>query len=126
MPREPFDALDDLRKEALSQLAFGQLQDEVPGMPNEAPPGLEEPLLETRQRPALDGEGQDQPAQEIAEVVGDNPEERATLTGPEPVTGEPGPAGGGFPLLDPAACSGLDSDAGWRADFLLGRILVPG
>ena len=69
-------------------MAVSQLQDEVPGMPNEAPAGLEEPLLETRQRPALDGEGQDQPAQEIAEVVGDNPEEQADLIGPEPVTGE--------------------------------------
>ena len=29
-------------------MAFGQLQDEVPGMPNEAPAGLEEPLLETQ------------------------------------------------------------------------------
>jgi hypothetical protein len=29
MPREPLHAPDDLRKWALSQLAFGQLQDEV-------------------------------------------------------------------------------------------------
>jgi hypothetical protein len=28
MPCEPLDAPDDLRKQALSQLAFGQLQDE--------------------------------------------------------------------------------------------------
>ena len=46
LPRESFDAPDDLRKQALSQLALGQLQDEVPGMPNEASPGLEQPLLE--------------------------------------------------------------------------------
>jgi len=36
MPREPLDAPDDLRKQALSQLAFGQLQDEVPVMSNPA------------------------------------------------------------------------------------------
>ena len=82
-------------------MALGQLKDEVPGMSNEASAGLEEPMLETRPRPALDGEGQDQPAQEIAEVVGDNPEEQADLIGPEPVTGESGPVGGGFALLDP-------------------------
>jgi len=32
MPRKPLDAPDDLRKQALSQLALAQLQDEVPGM----------------------------------------------------------------------------------------------
>ena len=47
-------------------------------MPNEAATGLEEPLLETRQRPALNAERQDQPAQEIAEVIGDDPEEYRT------------------------------------------------
>jgi len=41
MPGEPLDAPDDLRKQALSQLAFGQLQDEVPGMSDEASAGLE-------------------------------------------------------------------------------------
>ncbi len=101
VPCESLDASENLPKEGPRQVAFGQLQEEVPGMPNEAPAGLEEPLLETRQRPGLDGEGQDQPAQEIAEVVGDNPEEQADLIGPEPVTGEPGPVGGGFALLDP-------------------------
>ena len=44
-------------------------------MPNEAATGLEEPLLETRQGPTLDGQGQGQSAQEVAEVVGDDPEE---------------------------------------------------
>ncbi len=39
-------------------------------MSDEAPAGLEEPLLETRHRPVLSGEGQDQSAQEIAEIVG--------------------------------------------------------
>jgi len=41
MPCEPLDAPNDLRKQALSQPAFGQLQDEVPGMPDEASAGLE-------------------------------------------------------------------------------------
>lgn len=38
---EPLDAPDDLRKQALSQLAFGQLQDEASGMSDEASAGLE-------------------------------------------------------------------------------------
>ena len=74
MPPELLDAPEDLPKEALCQVAFGQLQDEVPGMSDEPPAGLEEPLLETRQGPVLDGDGQDEPPQKIAEVVGDDPE----------------------------------------------------
>ena len=57
-------------------MAFGKLEDEGPRMPDEPPTGLEQPLLEARQRPALDVEGQDQQAQEIAEIVSDHPEEQ--------------------------------------------------
>ena len=52
-------------------------------MPDQATTGLEQPLLEARQRPALDSSRQDQPPQEIAEVVGDDPEEQPHLVGPE-------------------------------------------
>jgi hypothetical protein len=38
---EPLDAPDDLRKQPLSQLAFGQLHDEVPGMSDDASAGLD-------------------------------------------------------------------------------------
>ena len=44
-------------------------------MPDQATAGLEEPLLEARQRPTLDGARKAQPAQEIAEIVGDDREE---------------------------------------------------
>ncbi len=71
MPRESLNAPEDLPKERRCQVALGQLENEVPGVPNEAPAGLEQTLLETRQRPALDGERQDQPTHEIAEVVRD-------------------------------------------------------
>ena len=70
-------------------------------MADQAPTGLEQPLLETREGPALDGDGQDQPAQQIAEVVGDHPEPQSDLVGPEPVARELGPVGGGLALLDP-------------------------
>src|SRR6266849_4381985 len=39
IPCELLDAPDDLREQALSQLAFGQLQDEVPGISHEASTG---------------------------------------------------------------------------------------
>ena len=75
MPRESLDAPEDLPKETPCQRAFGKLEDEVPGMPDEAPAGLEQPLLETREGPALDGDGQDEPPQQIAKVVGDDRQE---------------------------------------------------
>ena len=59
------------------------------------------PLLEAGQGPTLDGRGQDEPAQEIAEVGGDAAEQQVNLVGPEPITGKPGPVGGGFAPLDP-------------------------
>ena len=48
MPRESLDAPENLPKKRRRQVAFGKLEDEVPSMPDEAPPGLEEPLLEAR------------------------------------------------------------------------------
>ena len=43
-------------------MTFSELEDEVARVSDEAPAGLEEPLLQARQRPALDGDGQDEPA----------------------------------------------------------------
>src|SRR5438876_4559703 len=55
-------------------------------------------LLQARQRPALDGDRQNEPTQQIAEVVGDHPEEQPDLIGSEAVAGEAGPMGD---FLDP-------------------------
>ncbi len=54
-----------------------------------------------RQGPALDGDRQGEPAEKIAEVVGDDALEQPDLVGPEPMTGEARPMGGRFPFLDP-------------------------
>src|SRR5207245_11789474 len=70
-------------------------------MPDQPPAGLEEPLLETRQGPALDGARQNEPAQQIAEVIGADPEEQSHLVGPKPMARDPGPVGGGRALFDP-------------------------
>jgi hypothetical protein len=91
--RELLDAPENLPKEASRQVAFGELQGEVPGMPDEPCAGLAETLLEARERPALDGDGQDQPTQQIAEVVGDHSQQEADLVGPKPVAGEARPVG---------------------------------
>jgi hypothetical protein len=96
VPRQPPDALENLPKEAPRQVAFGELRGEAPRVPDEAPAGLEEPLLETREGPTLDRERQDQSTQEIAEVVGDDPERQADLVGPNPMAREPGPVNGGL------------------------------
>ena len=75
MPRESLDAPGNLPKEFPRQVALSELEHKVPGMADQASTGLEEPLLETREGPALNGDGQDEPAQQIAEVVGDDREE---------------------------------------------------
>ena len=40
-------------------------------------------MLEAREGPGLDGDGQNKPAEQIAEVVGDHPEQQADLIGPD-------------------------------------------
>jgi hypothetical protein len=101
MPRESSDALENLPKATPRQVAFGKLQSEVPGMPDEAAAPLEEPLLKACQRPTLNGWRQDAPSQKIAEVVCDDPEEQSHLVGTKAVAGEPSPVGGGLALFDP-------------------------
>ena len=44
MPRESLDASKDLPKENRCQVALGQLEDEVPGVPDKAPTDLEQPM----------------------------------------------------------------------------------
>ncbi len=53
---------ENLPKEAPCQVVLGQLEHEVPRVPDQPPAGLEEPLLQVRQGPALEGERQNQPA----------------------------------------------------------------
>jgi len=70
-------------------------------MPDEASVRLEEPLLETRERPTLNGWGQDEPSQQIAEAIGDDPEEQPDLVGSKAVAREARPMGGFLALLYP-------------------------
>jgi hypothetical protein len=49
----------------------------------------------------LDRGGQPQPTQQIAEVVGDDGEEKPHIVRPEAVTGEASPVGRGLSFLDP-------------------------
>ena len=83
MPRESLDAPENLPKESRRQVALGQLKDEGASALKKAPAGLEQSLLQARQRPALDGDVQDEPTQQVAHVVGDHPEEQPHLVGPQ-------------------------------------------
>ncbi len=51
LPRQSLDTREYLPKESSRQVALGKLEDEISRMPDKAPAGFEEPLLETRQRP---------------------------------------------------------------------------
>ncbi|HEV2054093.1 MAG TPA: hypothetical protein VGV06_02845 [Methylomirabilota bacterium] len=82
MPRESLDAPEDLLKQAPRQVAFGQLEHEVPSMPDEAPAGLEQPLLKVRQRRTSNRKGESEPTQEVADIIGDDPEEQPHRAGP--------------------------------------------
>src|SRR5215470_15162882 len=73
------------------QVAFRELQREIPRVPDQPRAGLEQPLLKACEGPVLNGDGEHEPAQQVAEVVGDDPEQQTDLIGPEPVTREPGP-----------------------------------
>jgi hypothetical protein len=101
MLRQSLDAAENLPKEAPRQVALSQLEHEVSSMPDQPPAGLEQPLLQARQRPALNGQGQDELSQQIAQIVNDHPEEQSHLIGPEPVAGGARPVGGLLALLDP-------------------------
>src|SRR5262245_12331620 len=100
MPRQPLDALANLPEQRPCQVAFRELQGEVPSVPDQPPARLEQPLLETR-GPVLERDWQHQPTQQVTEVVGDHAEEQPHLVGPKAVAGEPSPVGGGLALLDP-------------------------
>jgi hypothetical protein len=76
VPGESVDPPENLPKEAPRQGALGQLEHEVASMSDETPAGLEQPQLQARQGPALDGTGEREPPQQIAEVVRDDPREQ--------------------------------------------------
>src|SRR5262249_52799445 len=86
--RRPLHARQNLSKERPRPGFFGELKRKVPCVPDQPSPGLEQPLLETREGPVLDRDGQQQPTQQVAEVVGDHAEEQAHLVRPKPMAGE--------------------------------------
>jgi len=91
VPPQALDALENLSKERPGQVTFGELQREVPRVPDQPPARLEEPLLDAPERPVLDG-GRHQPTEQVAEVIGDDAEQQPylrlvrTLLGPNYAT----------------------------------------
>jgi len=101
MPRQLRDAPENLAKQRPCQVTFRELQGEIPGVPDQPPARLEQPLLKAREGPLLDGDGEHQSPQQVAKVVGDDAEQQTDLVGPEAVTGKPCPVGRGLAFLDP-------------------------
>jgi hypothetical protein len=85
LPRS-LDAAENLPKQVQCQVALRQSKDKVPGGPNEAAASLEQAPLQTRQGPTLDVERQEEAPQQIAEVVGDGPKQKADPVGSRSVT----------------------------------------
>ena len=66
-------------------MTFRQQEPVVPGMLHQPASGFHQPLLETRERPALDQRRQDQSAPEVAQVVGQDTQLQAHFVRPETV-----------------------------------------
>jgi hypothetical protein len=63
---QPLDALENLPKERPGQVAVGRLEGELPRLPDQSSAGLEQALPEARERPILDGDRQDEPAEGVS------------------------------------------------------------
>ena len=64
------DPPQHVAEQPTGQMPFCQQEPVVPGLLHQPASGFHQPLLETRERPALDPRRQDQPAPEGAQVVG--------------------------------------------------------
>lgn len=80
---------------AFDQLAFDQLEDEVSGCRMRRPPVLKRPCWRLVSD-ELWTRGKASQCKRLPEVVGDDVEQQPNL---KPMTGEPGPVGGGLPSL---------------------------
>ena len=73
----------------------------APGMLHQPTSSFYQPLLETRERPALDPRRQDQSAPEVAQVVGQDAQLQAHFVRPETMARQPRPLGGLLAFFDP-------------------------
>lgn len=89
-----------IAQQPAGQMALGQQEPVVPGVLHKTPAALDQPLLETGERPGLDARRQHQPPPQIPEVVGEHTRLQVHLVGPEPVTRKPRPVRGLLALLD--------------------------
>src|SRR5262245_3902808 len=99
--RQRPDALEHRPEQPARQVTLRQQEPVVAGVLHQAPAGLDEPLLQTGERPAVDPLGQHETPPEIPQVVCEHAELQAHLIGPEPVTGQARPVRGLFAFLDP-------------------------
>ena len=78
-----------------------KLEQKPPGMAHQPSTYLDEPRLDTCQRPALYGLRQSQPSEKVAQIVGQDEQPQPHLVSHELVTREPSPIEGVLPFLDP-------------------------
>jgi len=68
--RQRIDPPQHLAKQPPVQMSLGQQQPVVPGVLDQSPASLHEPLLQASQRPGVDSLRQHQPPPQVAQVVG--------------------------------------------------------
>ena len=109
------------------QMPFRQQEPVVPGVLHQPAPGLHQPLLETRERPALDPRRQDQSAPEVGQVVGQDAQLQAYLVRPEPMARQPRPVGRLLAFFDPLLCgAALSCALGFSWTLNCERVLAGG
>ena len=81
------------------QMTFRQEEPVVPCVLHQPASGFHQPLLETRERPALDSRRQDQSAPQVAQVVGQDAQLQAHFVRPEPMVRQPRPVRRCLPSL---------------------------
>ena len=82
------------------QVALGQQEPVVTGVPDQSPARLDEALLETGERPRIDPRWQDEPPPQIAQVVRQDAQLQPDFVGSEPVARQPRPVRGLLAFLD--------------------------
>lgn len=86
-PAKPRSGAPGWRRAAASD-SLPLVQLIVPGMLDQPPTRLHQPLLQTRQRPVVDLPGKRQPPPEISQVVGDQAQQKPDLVRPESVAAQ--------------------------------------
>ena len=95
------DSPQHVAQQPPGQMPLCQQEPVVPRMLHQPAPRFHQPLLETRERPALDPRRQDQSPPQVAQVVGQDAQLQAHFVRPEPMARQPRPVRRLLAFLDP-------------------------